>query len=185
MIILCFEECEFSTVQCHENSGEPHSTTDEPVVRALHRSEVAERDKSPVIHHSCSDCSQPNNHRTYSEFCPRLPPARCCQSCAPPCPVEEWPCATLRLRYLVTIELKAPPPKTKGPLGDGRPQSSKSCPRRQAPPQAFATSYAPRIRTYANPLLTPVAEKPTQLPPNTHDETRDHGHKLCGGRLRR
>ncbi|KAI9669887.1 MAG: Chromatin structure remodeling complex protein sfh1 [Alyxoria varia] len=36
---------------------------------------------------------------------------------------------------------------------------------REAPPQAFATSYAPRIRTYANPLLTPVVEKPTQLPP--------------------
>lgn len=31
-------------------------------------------------------------------------------------------------------------------------------------PQAFMSSYAPRIRTYANSLLTPVIPPPTQIP---------------------
>lgn len=35
---------------------------------------------------------------------------------------------------------------------------------RTNPPQAFISSYAPRIRTYGNALLTPVQPPPTQLP---------------------
>lgn len=33
------------------------------------------------------------------------------------------------------------------------------------PPQAFSSTYAPRIRTYGNSLLTPVIQPPSQLPP--------------------
>lgn len=32
-------------------------------------------------------------------------------------------------------------------------------------PQAFLSSYAPRLRAYANSLLTPVIPQSTQLPP--------------------
>ena len=32
-------------------------------------------------------------------------------------------------------------------------------------PQAFMSSYAPRVRTYANSLLQPVIQPPSQLPP--------------------
>lgn len=36
---------------------------------------------------------------------------------------------------------------------------------RNNPPQAFVSSYAPRIRTYANSLLTPALQPQTVIPP--------------------
>jgi chromatin structure-remodeling complex subunit SFH1 len=39
-----------------------------------------------------------------------------------------------------------------------------TAPVRLGPPQAFISSYAPRIRTYGNALLTPVAPSAPQVP---------------------
>jgi chromatin structure-remodeling complex subunit SFH1 len=38
---------------------------------------------------------------------------------------------------------------------------------RQHVPQAFTSSYAPRLRSFANPILTPVIAQSTQIPSRT------------------